>query len=48
MIDENVKRFMAMDDPYLQERATDILDLGRRVLNHLQQQKHLLGTCLYQ
>ena len=39
VIDENVKRFSAMDDPYLRERATDILDLGRRVLNHLQQQK---------
>ncbi|MCP3672911.1 MAG: phosphoenolpyruvate--protein phosphotransferase [Gammaproteobacteria bacterium] len=38
VIDDNVKRFMAMDDPYLQERATDVLDLGRRVLNHLQEQ----------
>ena len=37
VIDENVKRFMAMHDPYLKERASDILDLGRRVLNHLQQ-----------
>ncbi|PCJ48631.1 MAG: phosphoenolpyruvate--protein phosphotransferase [Gammaproteobacteria bacterium] len=37
VIDENVKRFTAMDDPYLRERATDILDLGRRVLSHLQQ-----------
>jgi len=38
VIDKNVKRFIAMDDPYLQERASDILDLGRRVLKHLQQQ----------
>jgi len=38
VIDENVKRFMSMEDPYLRERATDILDLGRRVLNHLQEQ----------
>jgi phosphotransferase system enzyme I (PtsP) len=38
VIDENVKRFTSMDDPYLRERATDILDLGRRVLGHLQEQ----------
>lgn len=38
IIDENVKRFTAMDDPYLKERATDIQDLGRRIYNHLQLQ----------
>ncbi len=37
VIDENVNRFISMDDPYLKERASDILDLGRRVLKHLQQ-----------
>ena len=38
VIDDNVSRFIAMEDPYLKERANDILDLGRRVLKHLQQQ----------
>jgi len=38
IIDENVKKFKAMDDPYLRERASDILDLGRRVFNHLERQ----------
>ena len=30
-----VSRFEAMDDPYLRERATDLLDLGRRILAKL-------------
>ncbi|MFT5452039.1 MAG: phosphotransferase system enzyme I (PtsP) [Enterobacterales bacterium] len=38
IIDENVNKFKAMDDPYLRERATDVLDLGRRVYHHLKQQ----------
>ena len=36
VIREHVNQFAAMDDPYLKERATDIEDLGRRVLSHLQ------------
>ncbi len=31
-----IKRFQAMEDPYLQERATDIKALGERLLFHLQ------------
>ena len=30
-----VARFNAMDDAYLRERATDLLDLGRRILAKL-------------
>ena len=35
-IAEHVRVFEEMDDPYLRERATDIRDLGRRVLTRLQ------------
>ncbi|MEN8176818.1 MAG: phosphoenolpyruvate--protein phosphotransferase, partial [Pseudomonadota bacterium] len=35
-IDEHAKVFDAMDDVYLRERASDVRDLGRRVLMHLQ------------
>ena len=33
-----------MDDHYLQERAVDVRDLGRRLLSHLQEgeQRHLV------
>ncbi|WP_370279262.1 phosphoenolpyruvate--protein phosphotransferase [Pontibacterium sp.] len=34
---EHVKQFSMMDDPYLRERATDIKDLGRRVLAYMQE-----------
>lgn len=34
---EHVRAFSAMDDPYLSERATDIKDLGKRILQHLQE-----------
>ncbi len=34
---EHVATFARMDDPYLSERASDLRDLGRRVLGHLQQ-----------
>ena len=37
VVDEHVRQFSAMEDPYLRERATDIRDLGRRVLSHLQE-----------
>lgn len=34
---EHVKTFSSMSDPYLRERASDVRDLGSRVLAHLQQ-----------
>ncbi|MBV1787904.1 phosphoenolpyruvate--protein phosphotransferase [Marinobacterium sp. D7] len=37
VVDDHVRQFSSMDDPYLRERATDIRDLGRRVLSHLQE-----------
>ena len=33
---EHVSAFEAMEDPYLRERASDVRDLGRRILEHLQ------------
>ncbi|WP_448248344.1 phosphoenolpyruvate--protein phosphotransferase [Thalassotalea agariperforans] len=36
VIDNYVIQFEAIEDPYLRERATDIRDLGNRVLQHLQ------------
>lgn len=35
---EHVSVFSRMDDPYLRERATDVRDLGSRVLAYLQQE----------
>lgn len=35
-INEHVRVFEDMEDPYLRERATDIRDLGRRILMRLQ------------
>lgn len=35
-IDEHAKVFDGMDDVYLRERASDVRDLGRRILMHLQ------------
>lgn len=35
---ENI--FNSMNDPYLRERATDLRDLGRRVLSYLQESNH--------
>lgn len=37
VIMEHVRTFAAMDDPYLSERSTDIKDLGKRILQHLQE-----------
>ncbi len=34
---EHITAFDEMDDPYLRERAEDVRDLGRRILNQLQQ-----------
>jgi phosphotransferase system enzyme I (PtsP) len=33
---QHVRTFELMDDPYLRERATDLRDLGRRILAQLQ------------
>ena len=35
-ITEHAKAFEQMDDPYLRERASDVRDLGRRILQNLQ------------
>jgi len=37
VVNEHVKRFELMDDAYLRERASDVKDLGRRLLAYLQQ-----------
>ncbi len=36
VVEEHVNRFEMMEDPYLRERASDVKDLGRRVLSYLQ------------
>lgn len=40
-IQEHVKQFEAMEDPYLRERANDIRDLGQRILARVQQQEDM-------
>jgi phosphotransferase system, enzyme I, PtsP len=35
-IRENSRAFEDMDDPYLRERASDVRDIGRRILTHLE------------
>ncbi len=37
VVGEHVKRFELMDDAYLRERASDVKDLGRRLLAQLQE-----------
>lgn len=37
VIIEHIRNFSSMEDAYLRERATDVRDLGRRVLGYLQQ-----------
>jgi len=37
VVGEHVNRFGLMDDAYLRERASDVKDLGRRLLSYLQQ-----------
>jgi phosphotransferase system enzyme I (PtsP) len=41
-IEEHARVFDAMDDVYLRERASDIRDLGRRILMHLQEDEKVL------
>ncbi|MDH1682452.1 phosphoenolpyruvate--protein phosphotransferase [Pseudomonas chengduensis] len=36
---DHVKRFELMDDAYLRERASDVRDLGRRLLAYLQEER---------
>ena len=38
VVSKNAKAFDAMEDEYLKERATDIRDIGRRILSYLQSQ----------
>jgi phosphotransferase system enzyme I (PtsP) len=38
-IEEHAKVFDAMEDVYLRERASDVRDLGRRILMHLQTER---------
>lgn len=40
VIKRHIQQFEAMEDPYLSERAFDFMDIGRRVLSHLQTQQH--------
>jgi phosphotransferase system enzyme I (PtsP) len=44
VVQQYVRHFEMMDDHYLQERAVDVRDLGRRLLSHLQEgeQEHLV------
>ncbi|GAA4652710.1 phosphoenolpyruvate--protein phosphotransferase [Kistimonas scapharcae] len=44
VVDEHVRHFEMMDDPYLQERAVDVRDLGRRVLSYLQEEEQVSIT----
>src|SRR6218665_1130169 len=40
VVGEHVNRFGLMDDAYLRERASDVKDLGRRLLRYLPQARH--------
>ncbi|MCX4197442.1 PEP-utilizing enzyme, partial [Methylobacterium organophilum] len=37
VVTEHVRRFEMMDDAYLRERASDVKDIGRRLLSYLQE-----------
>ncbi|MGV8842934.1 MAG: phosphoenolpyruvate--protein phosphotransferase [Pseudomonas sp.] len=41
VVGEHISRFELMDDDYLRERASDVKDLGRRLLAYLQQARQL-------
>ncbi|MFT0212292.1 phosphoenolpyruvate--protein phosphotransferase [Pseudomonas sp. F1_0610] len=36
IVSDHIRRFEAMDDDYLRERASDVKDIGRRLLSYLQ------------
>lgn len=40
IIKDHLRQFEAMDDDYLSERASDVKDIGRRILSHLQASLH--------
>lgn len=44
VMDEHVRHFEMMDDPYFQERAADVRDLGCRVLFYLQKEDQVSIT----
>lgn len=44
VIRRHVAQFEGLEDEYLKERATDLRDLGRRILAQLQSQKHQAPT----
>src|SRR5690606_27023769 len=46
VVGQHIKRFELMDDAYLRERASDVRDLGRRLLAHLQHARQ--QTLVYQ
>ena len=39
-VEDYVAQFEDLEDPYLQERAVDVRDLGQRILSHLQKRNH--------
>lgn len=41
-INQLTRKFQAIEDEYLSERAHDFIDLGRRILGHLQRQEGLI------
>jgi phosphotransferase system enzyme I (PtsP) len=41
VINRHINQFDMMEDEYLRERATDIKDIGRRILSHLQEQSEV-------
>jgi phosphotransferase system enzyme I (PtsP) len=43
-IGEHVRVFESMEDSYMRERASDIRDLGRRILTHIQSDRPAIGT----
>ena len=43
-IGEHVRVFESMEDSYMRERASDIRDLGRRILTHMQSDRPAIGT----
>jgi phosphotransferase system, enzyme I, PtsP len=44
VVDEHVSQFESMEDKYLRERASDIKDLGERILSYLQEDEQILSV----